>query len=155
MIGRNNDLPWRLPNDLKRFKTITMGKPILMGRKTWESIGRPLPGRRNIVITRNPAYVAEGAEVARSLDAALALVADAGEAMIIGGAGLYKDALSKADRLYRTEVHAEIEGDTYFPSINSSDWSETMREDCPADERHAYPYSFVTLDRSHQHSGSS
>jgi dihydrofolate reductase len=147
VIGRDGDLPWRLPNDLKHFKQVTMGKPIIMGRKTWESLYvKPLPGRRNIVVTRNAGYEAEGAETSDSLESALTLVAGESEVMVIGGAELFATALDTATRLHLTEVHAEIEGDTYFPDFDRSLWRETSREahdvesDTPA-------YSFLLLEK--------
>jgi dihydrofolate reductase len=147
VIGRDGDLPWRLPNDLKHFKQVTMGKPIIMGRKTWGSLYvKPLPGRRNIVITRNAGYEAEGAETSDSLESALTLVAGESEVMVIGGAELFATALDTATRLHLTEVHAEIEGDTYFPDFDRSLWRETSREahdvesDTPA-------YSFLLLEK--------
>ena len=147
VIGRDGDLPWRLPEDLKHFKRVTMGKPVIMGRKTWESLYvKPLPGRRNIVVTGNPAYEAEGAETAASFDAALERVSDAAEAMIIGGAALLAAALPKSDRFYLTEVHDTIDGDTYFPAFDRSEWREISRDDRAADGDHP-AYSFVTLER--------
>lgn len=147
VIGRDGDLPWRLPNDLKHFKQVTLGKPVIMGRKTWESLYvKPLPGRRNIVVTRNPDYVAEGAECTRSLDEALALMDQEDETMVIGGAALFADALPAATRLHLTEVHAEIEGDTYFPKFKREDWREISRENLPA-EGDAPAYSFLLLER--------
>jgi dihydrofolate reductase len=147
VIGRDGDLPWRLPNDLKHFKQVTMGKPIIMGRKTWESLYvKPLPGRRNIVVTRNAGYEAEGAETSDSLESTLTLVAGESEVMVIGGAELFATALDTATRLHLTEVHAEIEGDTYFPDFDRSLWRETSREahdvesDTPA-------YSFLLLEK--------
>lgn len=148
-IGVRNELPWRLPKDLQRFKALTLGKPIIMGRKTFESIGKPLPRRTNIVITRQTALEIPGCIVVSSLDAALRTAAecDGGDIMIIGGADIYRQALPQAARIYLTRVHATIEGDTSFPLISVSDWRESLREDHPADERHAYAYSFVVLDR--------
>jgi len=146
VIGRAGGLPWRIPADLRHFKAVTLGKPVIMGRKTWQSIGRPLPGRRNIVVSRDARFVAEGAEVAASLDAALAAVADAEEAMVIGGAAIYAEALPRADRLYLTEVHADVEGDVYFPEFDRAAWRETAREDHPAGGD-APAFSFVTLER--------
>ncbi|MGM9943304.1 MAG: type 3 dihydrofolate reductase [Lysinibacillus sp.] len=115
VIGLNNAMPWHLPGELQYFKETTMGKPIIMGRKTFESIGRPLPGRRNIVITRNPQYDAEGIELALSLDEAIKLAGDVEEIMIIGGQQIFTESLPLADRLYITEIDHEFEGDTYFP----------------------------------------
>jgi dihydrofolate reductase len=149
-IGRDGDLPWRLPEDLKRFKQVTMGKPIIMGRKTYESIGRPLPGRTNIVVTRQPGYAAPGCEVAGSLadalDAARATGTD--EVFIIGGASLYADALSQADTLYLTRVHAAVEGDVYLPPVPWETFELSASEAHPADERHAHAFTFETWRRS-------
>ncbi len=128
VIGRGGALPWRLPEDLKRFRALTLGHPVIMGRRTWESIGRPLPGRRNLVVTRNAAWRAEGAETAPSLEAALAACAGADEAFIIGGAQLYGEALACAGRLYLTEIRAEYEGDARFPEYDRGEWRETQRE---------------------------
>lgn len=147
LIGANGGLPWHLPDDLKRFRAITMGHPILMGRRTWESLGRPLPGRHNIVVTRQPGYVAAGATVAGSLDAALAAAGAVPEAMVIGGAALYAEALARAQRLYLTEVDGTFAGDTWFPPWRSDEWREMAREVHPADARHACPFSFVVLQR--------
>jgi dihydrofolate reductase len=147
VIGRDGDLPWRLPNDLKHFKQVTMGKPIIMGRKTWESLYvKPLPGRRNIVVTRNAGYEAEGAEISDSLESALTLAAGEDEAMIIGGAELFAASLHTATRLHLTEVHAEIEGDTYFPDFDRTLWREVSREAHDA-EGDAPAYSFLLLER--------
>lgn len=147
LIGSNNSLPWHLPADFAYFKRVTMDKPIIMGRKTYESIGRPLPGRRNIIISRDPDYRAEGCETANSLQAALELVADQDEAMLIGGANLYAQTLDLADSLYITEIHATFKGDAWFPVIDPEIWMETTREDHEADEKNAYAYSFVTYTR--------
>lgn len=160
VIGRENGLPWRLPGDMKYFKRVTMGKPIIMGRKTWESIGRPLPGRRNIVITRNLSLAAEGVDVVSSLEAALELArgiaADdgAGEVIVMGGAEIYRAALPRADRLYITEVHASVEGDTFLPEIDWDQWQEASREfhaaEPPASD---LDYSFVRFERAGPTSG--
>jgi dihydrofolate reductase len=147
LIGNGNDLPWRLPADLQHFKRITLGKPVLMGRLTYESIGKPLPGRRNIVITRDEGYRAEGCEVVDSIDAALEAVSDAEEAMVIGGATLYKQMLPKAHRLYVTCIDAVFDGDTWFPEWKEAEWRELSRESHEADERNPHPYSFVRLER--------
>ncbi|MFC5301537.1 type 3 dihydrofolate reductase [Azospira restricta] len=128
LIGRDNALPWHLPEDLRHFKTTTLGKPVIMGRKTWESLGRPLPGRRNIVVSRNAGYRADGGELATSLEAALALCADAEEAFVIGGAELYRQALPLAQRMYLTEVDGRHEGDAWFPDFPADQWRETARE---------------------------
>ena len=152
VIGRNNNLPWYLPEDLKYFKRITMGKPIIMGRKTFESIGKALPGRANIVVTRNPEYSADGIKVVTSLEAAQSLsesilaIDGMEEAMVIGGAEIYSQALPFADRLYLTEVHAEVEGDTYFPEFDRSAWQEIARQDYAAEEPNPYDYSFIVLE---------
>ncbi|MBC8451911.1 MAG: dihydrofolate reductase [Rhodospirillaceae bacterium] len=147
VIGRDGDLPWRLPNDLKHFKQVTMGHPIIMGRKTWESLYvKPLPGRRNIVVTRNAGYEAEGAETSDSLGSALTLATGEDEAMIIGGAELFAAALDTATRLHLTEVHAKIEGDTYFPEFDRSQWREVSREAHDA-EGDAPAYSFLLLEK--------
>jgi dihydrofolate reductase len=146
VIGRDGDLPWRIPADLRHFKAVTMGKPVIMGRRTWQSIGRPLPGRRNIVISRDPAFAAAGAEVVASLEAALAAAADANEAMVIGGGEVYAAALPRADRLYLTEVHLAVDGDVHFPKIDRAAWRETAREDHPAADGNP-AFSFVTLER--------
>lgn len=147
VIGKDNDLPWRLSSDLKHFKAITMGKPIVMGRKTHESIGRPLPGRENIIVTRNPDYKIEGCTVVNSLDVLKNYCHEHDELMIMGGAELYKQAIKKASRLYLTEVHADVEGDTYFPDFNRDEWQEIERQDFKTDEKNEYDYSFVILER--------
>ena len=147
LIGGGNDLLWHLPNDLKYFKERTRGFPIIMGRKTFDSLGRPLPGRRNMVITRQADWTAEGVEVFGSLEDTLAALNGA-DAYIVGGGEIYRVALPSVDVLYVTEVHAAIDGgDTWFPNY-SEGFTETAREDHPADERHAYAYSFVTLIRN-------
>ena len=148
VIGRDNQLPWRIPADLKHFKALTMGKPIIMGRKTYESIGRPLPGRDNIVITGDPSYRAEGCQVVHTLEEALRSAGGAEEAMIIGGATLYRQTLKDADRLYLTLVKAQPEGDTWFPKIEPQEWREIRREVHRADESNEYDYDFVVLDRA-------
>ena len=147
VIGRKNRLPWRLPADLQRFKALTMGKPIVMGRKTWESIGRPLPGRTNIVVTRDVGYQAEGCVVVHSVDQALEVAAGTDEVMVIGGANLYKQLLDRADRLYLTHVMADIEGDTWFPEFDIAQWKELERESHSSDEKNEFDYEFVTLER--------
>jgi len=146
-IGRDNALPWRLPEDLKRFKAITMGKPILMGRKTFESIGKPLPGRLNLVLTRSQDWRREGVVTVHSIEEALAHAADAPEFAIIGGEEIFRLALPLAKRLYLTEVHARVEGDTVFPPFDRSQWREVERSEHPADNRHAYAMTFSTLER--------
>jgi len=153
VIGRNNKLPWYLPNDLKYFKQVTFGKPVIMGRKTWDSLGKPLPGRTNIVITRQPDFQAEGAKVVATLDEAVtmaenvAFIEGQDEAVVMGGAEIYALALPKADRLYLTEVHAEVDGDTWFPEYDTAEWKEIGREDFPAEGPNPYDYSFVVYER--------
>ncbi|MEJ2059907.1 MAG: type 3 dihydrofolate reductase [Gammaproteobacteria bacterium] len=147
VIGRDNEMPWHLPADLKHFKSITLGKPVVMGRRTYESIGRPLPGRLNIVITRDHGYEAPGCTVVASLDAALAAAGDAQEVMVIGGANLYAQVIERAERMYLTLIDAELEGDTHFPEYDAQAWRVCAREPHSADEKNAYPYEFVTLER--------
>lgn len=153
-IGRDNRLPWHLPGDLQYFKRVTRGKPIIMGRRTWESLNKALPGRTNIVITRRPDYVAEGGEVVHSLDAALALgerIAErdqAGEVVVIGGADIFREALPRAHRVYMTEVHADVDGDTFFPPMDHAHWREAEREDHAAEPPNEYDYSFVVYERA-------
>jgi dihydrofolate reductase len=147
-IGLEGRLPWHLPNDLKRFKALTMGKPIVMGRRTFDSIGRALPGRTNIVVSRQPGLRIDGCIVVGSLEAALEAAGEADEACVIGGAEIYRLALPVAETLHLTRVHATVGADTFFPAIDAAEWEEIYREECPADERHAYPYSFVTLRRA-------
>jgi len=147
VIGRENSLPWRLPADLQYFKRITMGKPMIMGRKTWESLPGLLPGRRHIVVTRDQQYRAERAEVAHSLDQAIALGGDAEEIMLVGGANLYAQAIKLASRIYLTEIDAVVEGDAWFPEFDRSEWQEVSREAHSADEKNQYPYAFTVLQR--------
>lgn len=147
VIGRDNRLPWRLPEDLKRFKALTWGKPILMGRRTFESLGRPLPGRTNLVMTRSEDYRPEGVTVVRSLDEALSAVPDAPELVVIGGAEIYRLALPHADRVYLTEVHAAVDGDTVLSAFDPREWVEVVREEHAPDARHAHSMSFITLER--------
>ena len=153
VIGINNSLPWHLPEDLKYFKRTTMGHTIIMGRKTWESIGRPLPGRTSIVISTNPDYQAEGAKVVNSLEEAcrvaesISLIDGTDEAFVIGGAGLYAAALPKADRFHLTRVHAEVNGDTSLPEFEESEWDEVWREDYSRNESNPYDYSICVLER--------
>lgn len=153
VIGRDNALPWYLPNDLKYFKQTTLGKPIIMGRKTYESIGKPLPGRTNIVITRQTDYQPDGVKVvhsvaeARDLAESVCLIDGQEEAMIMGGAEIYTLALPDADRLYLTEVHADVDGDAYFPEYDKTEWKEISREDFSAEGSNPYNYSFVVYDK--------
>ncbi len=145
-IGKNNQLLWHLPADLKHFKQITTGHTILMGRKTFQSIGKPLPNRRNIIISRTKTQIA-GCEVSSSLEEALFLTDKNEEVMVIGGATIYNLALPIASRIYITRVHQEFEADTFFPEIDPNQWQETSREDYPADEKNPFRYSFITLNR--------
>ncbi len=148
VIGINNSLPWKLPSDMKWFRQKTLGKPILMGRKTFESFGaRPLPERRNIVITRDQAYQVEGAIVVHSVEEALQAAGDVKESMIIGGASFYAQMLPQARRMYLTQVHTEVTGDAWFPEFDESQWRQVERIDCDADERNAYAHSFIILER--------
>ncbi len=146
VIGRGNALPWHLPADLAHFKRLTLGKPILMGRRTFESIGRALPGRRNLVLSRR-SVDAVGIETVNSLDQACELVAQAAELMIIGGAGLYHLAMPRLSALHLTRVHCTVEGDTFLPRLNPEEWHELAREHRAADERNAYAMTFLTLER--------
>jgi len=145
-IGRDNALPWKLPGDLAHFKRSTLGRPIIMGRKTWDSLGRPLPGRSNIVISRNPGFAAEGATVVPTLQAAIDACGGVDEAFVIGGAQIYAQALPLARRVLATEVHADVEGDAFFPLLPSFQWTETAREPQPAEN--GYDYDFVTYERA-------
>lgn len=157
-IGIDNKLPWYLPNDLKYFKQVTMGKTIIMGRKTYESIGKPLPGRINIVITRQADYLPPNAndsvkvvsslEAARDLAESIALINDHNEALIIGGAEIYTQALSLVERMYLTEVHADVEGDAFFPQYDKAQWQAVAREDFAAEGPNPYDYSFVVYERA-------
>ena len=147
VIGKDNAIPWRLPGELALFKRLTMGHPIVMGRKTWESIGRALPGRMNIVVTRNRGYVAAGASVAPSLDAALTAAADATEVFVIGGAQLYAEALPRAQRLYLTTVDVEVGGDTRMPAFDRRAWRTVSSEAYARDESNAFGYTLDVLER--------
>lgn len=147
VIGRDNTLPWRLPADLAHFKRLTMGKPIIMGRRTWESLPGLLPHRTHVVVTGDAGFRAEGAEVVHSLDDALDFAADVDEFMVVGGANLYAQTIPLASRMYLTQVHARIEGDTRFPDYDAAQWREVSREAHTADERNQYPYSFVEYQR--------
>ncbi len=147
VIGVDGDLPWRLPDDLKRFKALTTGKPVIMGRKTWDSIGRPLPNRQNIVITRNPAFEAEGCDIVATPEQAIAAAGDSEELMIIGGGTIYSIFLDKATRIYLTRVHTEIEGDTFFADPDPAVWIEASAEPHPSDERHSFAFDFVDYVR--------
>jgi len=147
LIGNNNRLPWHLPADLSHFKQTTMGKPILMGRKTWDSIGRPLPGRLNIVLTHTAELKIDGVEVVHSLSQAQALLEPAAELMVIGGSTIYRMLLAQAERIYLTRVDAEFEGDCWFPEIDLRQWQEIAVSAHPADEKNLYDCRFITLQR--------
>ena len=149
VIGKDNKLPWYLPEDLKNFKRTTIGKPVIMGRKTWESLGRPLPGRRNVVITRQKDYTAEGATVVASLDEALEAVSDAPVAFIMGGAQVYKEALPQVEVAHITYLNADFEGDAYFEPLNPNEWTLTEEESFPATDAHPFSYSFRIYSRKH------
>lgn len=145
-IGKNNQLLWHLPADLKHFKQITSGRSIIMGRKTYDSVGRPLPNRRNIIVTRQDIQI-PGCEVVKSIDEGLALCKDEDEVFIGGGAEIYKQAMDKTDIIYLTIVHKSFDADTFFPEIEHSKWKETAHEDYQPDEKNPLPYSFITLER--------
>jgi len=148
VIGRDNALPWRLPDDLKRFKALTLGKPVLMGRKTFDSIGRPLPERTNLVLTRSASWARAGVVAVATLEAALGEAAGAPELIVIGGAEIYRLALPLAHRIYLTRVHTVVDGDAVFPQIETPEWREVQSLDHAADERHAHAMTFVTLERA-------
>ena len=148
VIGKDNDMPWHLPADLAYFKKTTLGKPIIMGRKTFESIGRPLPGRKNIVISRNTDYSFEGIEVVSSVEQALVCAGDCEEVMVIGGGAIYQHCLPAADRLYITHIDAEIDGDTVFPDYNSdSSWQLVKEAPFKANEKNIYDLNFCVYER--------
>lgn len=146
-IGLAGGLPWHLPADLRRFKALTMGKPIVMGRRTWDSIGRPLPGRRSIVVSRDRDLSIEGVTVVHSFAAAIDAAGSAAEACVIGGAEIFQQALPGASRIELTRVHAHVAADTFFPALDPAAWRETFRERHAADATHAHAFSFVTLER--------
>jgi dihydrofolate reductase len=147
VIGKNNDMPWHLPADLAYFKKTTLGKPIIMGRKTYQSIGRPLPGRKNIVISRDNNFQAEGVEVVNSVDAALALVVDSAEVMVIGGGAIYQHCLAAAQRLYITHINADIDGDTHFPEYDLTVWQKVASDIRPSDEKNPYQLNFSVYEK--------
>ena len=148
VIGRDGGLPWHISSDLKRFKAITMGKPVIMGRKTWESLPkRPLPGRQNIVITRQPHYAAEGAVVVADIESALRAAGDVDEIAVIGGGEIYATVFPRADRIYLTEVALDVDGDTSFPAINPAEWQEVAREVHDAGPKDSAGFTLRTLDR--------
>ncbi|UTA48117.1 type 3 dihydrofolate reductase [Simiduia sp. 21SJ11W-1] len=153
-IGRDNQLPWHLPDDLAYFKRVTLGKPIIMGRKTYESIGRPLPGRANLVVTRQPGWAADGVTVCNSLEAAIAqaraqaLAAGVDEVMVIGGSEIYAQALPEASRLYLTQVHAQIDGDAHFPPLDAGQWQQVSEDRRASSGSNPHDYSFIVLRRT-------
>ena len=146
-IGKNNELLWHLPKDFQHFKSVTMGKPIVMGRKTFESIGKALPGRKNIVITRDSNFTAEGVVIVHSIAAALEASEEFDDVMVIGGASFYEQMLPMTETLYLTVVHQDFEADVFFPEIKAEEWNVVERVKHEADEKHAYPYSFITYRR--------
>ncbi|WP_299264252.1 type 3 dihydrofolate reductase [uncultured Psychrosphaera sp.] len=149
VIGKDNDMPWHLPADLQHFKKVTLGKPVIMGRRTFESIGRPLPGRKNIVITRNLDWSHDGVEVVSSPESALDLVSDVGEVMIIGGGNIYQQFLPQADTLYLTFIDLQVDGDTHFPDwLEVADWQQVSHEQHQPDEKNSLAYEFVTLNKN-------
>jgi len=147
VIGRDNAMPWHLPDDLKHFKAVTMGKPMVMGRKTFDSIGRPLPGRTSIVLTRDPHWKADGAVVARSVDEVMRKLGEVPELCVVGGAEIFRLFMPLAERIHLTRIHASIPGDTIFPSLDPAQWREVDRLEHAADARHAFPMTFITLER--------
>ncbi len=147
VIGKNNALPWRMPADMKFFKNLTIGHTVIMGRKTFESMGKPLQGRINIVITRNKDFKAEGCIVTDSLSEALIKCREEDEVFVVGGAEIYKQAVKDADKIYLTRIHGEFEGDAYFIDIHENEWKESKRSEFPADEKNPYPYAFIELLR--------
>jgi len=147
VIGSGNQLPWRLPDDLKRFKALSLGKPIVMGRKTFDSIGRPLPGRLNVVISRQPGLDIAGCTVVTSIDEAIAAAQPAPEIVIVGGADIYRQVLPRVRLIHLTRVHANVAGDVVFPKLEEHEWREVAKEYHPADERHVHAFTFSTLER--------
>lgn len=147
LIGINNDLPWKLSADLKRVKTITMGHHLIMGRKTYESIGRPLPGRTIVIITRNKDYKAEGCIVVPSLKEAIAVAQNDPEPFIFGGGEIFREALPMVNKIYMTRIHQRFEGDTYFPELNEQEWKQVSKNDFSPDEKNNYSYSFLNYER--------
>jgi dihydrofolate reductase len=148
VIGRNNALPWHLPADLKRFKSLTMGHVVILGRKTFDAIGKPLPGRRWIVLTRDHDWRHAGVEVAHDLDEAARVVSREAEVFVAGGAEVYAQALPRADRMYLTVIHADVDGDARFPAFDPAEWTLMEDQQHPADERHAHPFSFRQYERA-------
>ncbi len=148
VIGVNNQLPWHMPADLQHFKSKTLNKPVIMGRKTFDSIGRPLPKRRNLIVTRQADFTVDGCDVFQSIDAAIDAVADSDEVMIIGGAGIYEQMIDRADRMYLTIIESDIKGDAYFPEWRNEDWVEISNEAHAADTNNPLPYRFVEYRRT-------
>jgi dihydrofolate reductase len=147
VIGRKGDLPWHLPKDLRRFKALTMGHHLVVGRKTWQEVGRPLPGRVMVVVTRDPGYRPDGVIVVHSLEEALQVAQGDDEVFIAGGGEIYRQALPLVDRMYVTRIHAEVAGDTTFPEVDLTAWRLVERADHEADEKHEYPFTFEVYDR--------
>lgn len=147
LIGQGNRLPWRLPADMKHFRQHTLDKPVVMGRKTFESIGKPLPKRTNIILTRDPKYQAEGGIITHSIEEVLEAASGSQEIMIIGGAAIYELFLPRTDRLYLTYIHGCFEGDIYFPAFDLANWQEIKRVNHQADKKNPHPYSFLFLRR--------
>lgn len=147
VIGRNGDLPWRLPDDLRRFKRLTTGHPVIMGRRTCDTLLGPLPDRTCVVVTRDRRFEAEGFEIVHDLDEAIAAVPPGSNVFVIGGGEIYRALLPRADRMELTIVHADVEGDVTFPEFDDAQWREIAREEHPADERHEFAFSFVTYER--------
>lgn len=151
LIGKDNDLPWRLPADLAYFKRVTMGHPIIMGRKTYDSIGRPLPGRENIIVTRDTSYKMEGCKVIHSIEEIVKMRKESEqELFVIGGAEIFKEILPYSDRLYITEIEEEFEGDTYFPAFDKSEWKIISKEQGIKDEKNPYDYKFLVYEKDTQ-----
>jgi len=148
VIGRDGGLPWRLPADMRHFKDTTMGHPMIMGRRTWDSIGKALPGRRSIVLSRDPGFAAAGAEVARDPDEALRLCEPAEEAMVVGGEAVYRAFLDRCSRIHLTRVHGRFEGDARLPELDPARWREVSRREHPADERNPWAMTFLVLERA-------
>lgn len=147
VIGRGGGLPWHLPGDLKWFKDKTLGHTMIMGRKTFESIGKPLPGRKTVVVTRDPSFVPNGVALARSVDEALGKAGEDEEVFIAGGGDIFRQTLRVADRMYLTRIHADIEGDTRFPEVDWTQWREVFREEHAADAKNPYSYTFLIYER--------
>lgn len=151
IIGNKNVLPWSMPADLKHFRNLTRGKPIIMGRKTFQSIGRPLPDRTNIIITRDPAYQTQGCVIVHTADEALKAAGDAEEVMVIGGGEIFSMFLARADRMYLTRIDADFEGDARFPGFPENEWRITAQENHAPDEANPHPYTFLTLEKHDGH----